>query len=116
MKKELHTHPEHDLPEHVTETIRLMGKKWALIVLHTLSHNPSSFGELKSKISGISASVLSDLLSEFTSNNMIEKRSVGSNQHMYFIGEFGSLLCDLVDNLDLFGMKMVDMRPSISVH
>ena len=115
MKGDLHLHPEHDLPDHVTETIRLMGKKWALVVLHTLSHSPASFGELKTKISGISASVLSDLLSEFTKSNLVEKRSTGPNQHMYFIGEFGPLLCELVDNLDRFGMKMMDVRPSISI-
>lgn len=109
----LHLHPEHDLPEHVNDAIRLLGRKWALIVLHTLFHQPSSFGELKEKISGISASVLSSLLSEFTSMNMLQKRATSSQSFTYFVEDFGSVVCDLVDLLDEFGRALHSKRPVV---
>ncbi len=67
---------ENPLPPEIIETIRLIGRKWAVIVLHELTHSPLSFGELKDKIYGISASVLSDLLTEFIDNDILEKRMI----------------------------------------
>lgn len=105
--------PAHELPDHVTDVIRLIGRKWALIILHTLVHDPATFGELKEKVRGISASVLSDLLTEFVNINLVEKRTINPPHHTYFISDFGSLLCELVDKLDEFGQRMTEMRPNV---
>lgn len=114
MHEDLHT-SVHELPKHVSHVIRLVGRKWALDVLHTLAHDPLTFGELKKRVNGISASVLSDLLSEFQEKNIIEKRTVNPPHHTYFIGDFGNLLCEIVDRLDEFGTKVMDMYPNKAV-
>ncbi len=85
---------DHELSDEVVEVLRLIGRKWSLIILHELTHDPMSFGELKETIKGVSASVLSDLLSEFISKDIIEKRSISISppRSAYFITSFGRLI------------------------
>jgi len=47
---------------HVTETIKLIGKKWNLLILKNLCEKPASFNELKRNLSGISSKTLSESL------------------------------------------------------
>ena len=48
----------------VTETAKIIGKKWYLIILHELTRQPMGFNELKRAVRGISAKVLSENLQE----------------------------------------------------
>jgi DNA-binding HxlR family transcriptional regulator len=101
------------LPEHVELIIKLLGRKWALVILHTLVHTHANFGELKELIPGISVSVLSDLLSEFVEQGLVEKVNVNSPHPTYFMTDFGTILCDLIDKLDEFGLKVMEIRPNV---
>ena len=91
----------HTLSPEVIDILRLIGRKWSLNVLHTLVHEPMGFGELKQQIKGVSASVLSDLLSEFIDKEVLEKRSISISppRSAYFITSFGSVLCEIVDSI-----------------
>ena len=102
----------HDLPEEVHETLRLIGRKWSIMILHDLTHEPMSFGELRESIKGISASVLSDLLNEFMDNDIVEKRviSVSPNRSAYFISDFGQVLCDIIENIMEWGTSLISKR------
>ncbi len=107
----------HDLPPEVVETLRLIGRKWSVIMLHELTHNPMSFGELKDQIKGVSASVLSDLLSEFIDKEIIEKRSISISppRSAYFITSFGSVLCDIIDSISNWGSELIGRKSMIKV-
>lgn len=98
-----------DLPPEVHETLKLIGRKWSLNILHVLTHDPLSFGELKTEVKGISASVLSDLLTEFIENDIIEKKIISEspNKSAYFITSFGKILCDIIDNIMTWGNDLV---------
>ncbi len=102
-----------DLPKHVEETLRLIGKKWAIKVLHELTHSPLTFGEIKQRVPGISASVLSGLLSDFMTHGIVEKKTINPPHHTYFIGEFGMVLCEIIEQIDNFGKKMMERYPAI---
>ncbi|MHA2501596.1 MAG: winged helix-turn-helix transcriptional regulator [Candidatus Kariarchaeaceae archaeon] len=109
---------ENPLPNEILETIRLIGRKWSVVVLHELTHEPLSFGELKEKIPGVSASVLSDLLTEFQEKEIIEKRSisVSPQRSAYFISEFGQVLCKIIESISDWGAKLVSQKQgSVSV-
>ncbi len=101
------------LPKHIEETLRLIGRKWAIPVLHELTHSPLTFGELKNKIPGISASVLSGLLSDFQVHGVLEKKTVNPPHHTYFIGDFGMVFCDIIERIDEFGKQLLEIYPAV---
>ena len=103
---------ENPLPPEILETIRLIGRKWSVVVLHELTHSPLSFGELKEKIPGVSASVLSDLLNEFQDKEIIEKRSISMSppRSAYFISSFGQVLCSIISSISEWGAKLVEKK------
>ena len=41
---------DHALSEEVVEVLRLIGRKWSLMILHELTHDPMSFGESSNSI------------------------------------------------------------------
>ena len=57
----------------VTETAKIIGKKWYLIILHELTRQPMGFNELKRAVRGISAKVLSENLGELESKGLLTR-------------------------------------------
>ncbi len=55
----------------VTETAKIIGKKWYLIILHELTRTPMGFNELKRAVRGISAKVLSENLGELEARGLV---------------------------------------------
>jgi DNA-binding HxlR family transcriptional regulator len=55
----------------VTETAKIIGKKWYLIILHELTRTPMGFNELKRAVRGISAKVLSENLGELEARGLL---------------------------------------------
>ncbi|MCY3412964.1 MAG: helix-turn-helix transcriptional regulator [Candidatus Heimdallarchaeota archaeon] len=107
----------HDLPPEVYEVIRLIGRKHAFKVLHTIVHQPLSFNELRNELS-ISASMLSDLLSDFQLKHIVEKRKISDQpvKHAYFIADpFGHTLCDLVQAITDWGAGMISTTGEVNV-
>ena len=66
------TSPKVDLCP-VSETARLIGKKWYLIILHELTKGPLGFNELKRAVRGISAKVLSESLGELELRGLVTR-------------------------------------------
>ena len=52
----------------------IVGRKWALIVIHNLLESPRGFNELKRLIPGVSSKTLSNSLSYLTEEQIIERR------------------------------------------
>ncbi len=57
----------------VTETAKIIGKKWYLIILHELTRGPRGFNELKRAVRGISAKVLSENLGELDARGLLTR-------------------------------------------
>ena len=68
----LTTRPKVDLCP-VTETAKIIGKKWYLIILHELTRTPMGFNELKRAVRGISAKVLSENLAELEARGLLTR-------------------------------------------
>lgn len=96
---------EDDMMEgEIYDIIRLLGRKHALKVIHTIKHTPASFNDLKTQLN-ISASMLSDLLSDFQLKSIIEKCKVSTSpaKYEYKITEsFGVTLCGIIGELILW--------------
>ena len=105
------------MPPEVYETIRMVGRKHAFKVLHLITHQPLSFNEIKEELS-ISASMLSDLLSDFQLKNIIEKRQIVSRpvKYAYFMTDnFGHALCKIIDSINEWGAGLLDTSSHISI-
>ena len=57
----------------VTETAKIIGKKWYLIILHELTRGPRGFNELKRAVRGLSAKVLSENLTELDARGLLTR-------------------------------------------
>lgn len=58
----------------VNETIKIIGKKWYLILLHELTKGPRGFNELRRSVRGISAKVLSESLQHLDRKGLVARR------------------------------------------
>lgn len=107
----------HDLSPEVYETIRLVGRKHAFKVLHLITHQPLSFNEIKEELN-ISASMLSDLLSDFQLKNIIEKRQIASGpvKYSYFMTDnFGHALCTIIESITEWGAALIDSTNHVTI-
>ncbi|MCH8907838.1 MAG: helix-turn-helix transcriptional regulator [Candidatus Heimdallarchaeota archaeon] len=93
----------------VLEVIRLLGKKWGIPVLHLLEQSAMGFGEIKDILENISASVLSELLNEFTEKGILEKReiSLSPQRTAYFLTDFGKVYCQIIALIEEWGLHLV---------
>jgi len=91
----------------VTETAKLIGKKWYLIILHELTGGAMGFNELKRSVRGISAKVLSESLAELEQRQLVS-RTVQSESPIrveYRLTEKGRDLGNLFEAMRAWGTK-----------
>lgn len=58
----------------VEKTLKFMGTKWTILILHNLSGGKKRFGELQRLLVGISPKTLSQRLQELEKENIITKK------------------------------------------
>jgi DNA-binding HxlR family transcriptional regulator len=57
----------------LAHALELIGERWAMLVLRELAYGPRRFSELKSDLSGISANVLAQRLTELEDRGLVRK-------------------------------------------
>ena len=58
----------------VAKTLKVIGSKWTILILHNLFGGNKRFGELERNLDGISPKTLSTRLSELEEEGIIKKR------------------------------------------
>jgi len=58
----------------VTKTIKVIGSKWTMLILHHLNDGTKRFGELQMELKGISPKTLSQRLQELEREKMVSKK------------------------------------------
>ncbi len=58
----------------VVKTIRIIGSKWSLLILHQLFEGKKRFGQLQKALDGVSPKTLSLRLSELENAGIIKKK------------------------------------------
>lgn len=91
----------------VTETIKIIGKKWYLIILHDLTRGPRGFNELRRSVRGISAKVLSESLQHLERRQLVTRRihSESPIRVEYALTQKGAELERLFDDMKAWGEK-----------
>lgn len=91
----------------VKETIKIIGKKWYLIIIYELTKSAKGFNELKETVKGISSKVLSESLKTLTESGIAE-RNVHSESPIrveYYLTDKGLDLKAIFECLKHWGIK-----------
>jgi DNA-binding HxlR family transcriptional regulator len=91
----------------VQETIRMVGRKWHLILLWELSQRPAGFNELKHRAGGISAKMLSQSLNDLEQSGLVVRDIVTERplRVMYHLTAKAEELTAIFDVLDAWGRR-----------
>lgn len=91
----------------VKETIKIIGKKWYLIIIFELTKKPKGFNELKESVKDISSKVLSESLKKLTEKEIMQRKIYSESpiRVEYSLTEKGLDLKAIFDNMRKWGVK-----------
>ncbi len=91
----------------VTKTLRVIGSKWTLHILHLLFDGTKRFGELQKTLVGISPKTLSVRLKELEGEGLVKKKiyPVVPPHVEYTLTSKGKSLEDVFDKMSEWGEK-----------
>lgn len=95
----------HNCP--VEKTLKVIGKKYAALIIRDLLTGKKRFGELLTSLSGISPRTLSARLDELEQDNVIKKKifPVMPLHVEYSLTKRGSELHDILEQMSRWGQK-----------
>lgn len=91
----------------VTKTIKIIGSKWTILILHQLFDKPKRFGEIQKALEGISPRTLSLRLQELEGDNLITRKAYAEiPPHVeYSLTQKGHSLNDIICKMREWGEK-----------
>ena len=90
----------------VTSTASLIGRKWHPVIVHRLLDcGPLGFNDLESEVDGISSKVLSDVLDDLESKQLIDREIVNEKpvRTEYSLTDHGASLESVIDAMHEWG-------------
>lgn len=93
----------------VANTIRIIGSKWTLLIIHRLCEKTLRFGELQRALPGISPKTLSERLKELEKDGIINKKIFAEIPlHVeYSLTQKGKSLRTIIDQMRTWGEQAV---------
>jgi DNA-binding HxlR family transcriptional regulator len=101
--------PEEFCP--IRQTVRLLGRKWTMLVIKEIYYSKSqrqSFMELRRRLSGASAKVLSERLKEMANEGIVRRRVRDGEKPVrvfYTLSAKGKDACRIIEDLKKYGLK-----------
>ncbi|MEK7573603.1 MAG: helix-turn-helix domain-containing protein [Patescibacteria group bacterium] len=91
----------------VNKTLKIIGSKWTMMILHNLFDGTKRFGQLQQRLSGISPKTLSQRLSELEQDGIIKKKIFAEvPPHVeYSLTRKGLSLDEIFKNMAKWGEK-----------
>ncbi len=91
----------------VTTTMKVIGKKWTVLILHALCTETKRFGQLQKELDGISPRTLSLRLDELEKAKILHKKIYAEvPPHVeYFLTEKGRSLKKIFTLMDAWGKQ-----------
>lgn len=93
----------------VTKTMRIIGSKWTMLILHQLCSDKKRFGELQRLLPGISPKTLSERLRQLEENGIVHKKIFAEVPlHVeYSLTEKGMTLKDIFTKMERWGEENI---------
>ncbi len=98
----------------VRETLDLLSKKWHPVVIQRLLEGvPLRFNELKDRLDGVSAKVLTDTLDDLVENDLVRRRVITESPRRveYELTKHGRELEPVLDELATWGERNLGENP-----
>ncbi|MEK7605080.1 MAG: helix-turn-helix domain-containing protein [Patescibacteria group bacterium] len=91
----------------VSKTLKIIGSKWTILILHELCGGTKRFGQLQRALPGISPKTLSERLQQLEKNKIITKKIFAEIPlHVeYTLTEKGKSLKVVIDQMALWGQQ-----------
>ncbi len=88
------------------ETLKLLNKKWAILIIRDLFFGKKHFKEFKEGKSNLTNKVLSNCLKDLENNGLIEKKTYQSPlQTEYSLTEYGRSLNKIIYEMAMFTLE-----------
>jgi DNA-binding HxlR family transcriptional regulator len=99
----------------LTNSMRVIGGKWKMIIVGHLMRGEKRFGELKREIQGITQKMLTQQLRELESDGIVHREIFKEipPKVEYSLTDFGKGLIPLLNELWAFGEKVVQQKTDI---
>ena len=95
----------YDLPCNIAQTLNLLGDRWTLLIIHELLIGEKNFNDIKLKLPGLSANILSTRLKELEDNGIVQAElfTVHPPRYHYTLTESGKALDHVFNAMILWG-------------
>jgi DNA-binding HxlR family transcriptional regulator len=95
--------------------MELLGERWAMLVLRELAYGPRRFSELKMDLTGISANVLAQRLTELEARSLVRKTKLAppASIQVYEATEWGLEVVPLIASLGRWAARSPWHNPAL---
>jgi DNA-binding HxlR family transcriptional regulator len=99
----------------LAHAMELLGERWAMLVLRELAYGPRRFSELKADLTGISANVLAQRLSELEARGLVRKTRLAppASIQVYEATEWGLEVVPLIASLGRWAARSPWHNPAL---
>src|SRR5690349_17368047 len=99
----------------LAHALELLGERWAMLVLRELAYGPRRFSDLKNDLSGISANVLTQRLSELEARGLVRKSKLPppASVQVYEATPWGLEVVPLIANLGRWAARSPLHNPGL---
>lgn len=99
----------------LAHAMELLGERWAMLVLRELAYGPRRFSELKADLTGISANVLAQRLTELEARNLVRKTKLAppASIQVYEATEWGLEVVPLIASLGRWAARSPWHNPTL---
>ncbi|MER2189634.1 MAG: helix-turn-helix domain-containing protein [Solibacillus sp.] len=100
----------YDLPCNIAQTLNLLGDRWTLLIIHELLIGETNFNDIKLKLPGLSANILSSRLRELEEAGILQAELYVKHppRFRYTLTEKGIALEHVFNSMILWGTEHLD--------
>lgn len=100
----------YDLPCNIAQTLNLIGDRWTLLIIHELLIGETNFNEIKMKLPGLSANILSSRLKELEEAAIVSAELYHAHppRYRYTLTEKGQALEHIFNAMIIWGTDHLD--------
>lgn len=100
----------YDLPCNIAQTLNVLGDRWTLLIIHELLVGETNFNDIKLKLPGLSANILSSRLKELEQAGLVQTELYAAHppRYRYTLTEKGLALEHVFNAMIIWGSEHLD--------
>jgi DNA-binding HxlR family transcriptional regulator len=100
----------YDLPCNIAQTLNILGDRWTLLIIHEMLIGEKNFNDIKLKLPGLSANVLSNRLKELEEVGIVQSELyvIHPPRYRYTLTEKGTSLNHVFNTMIIWAAEHLD--------